>query len=178
MIERARRLADGVLNSEGRSTRHILLGVGVTLGAALIASSLAARGARPVEPPKANGARATTERPKSLFSVVLPALMSATTLSALRVWNAPASPARGAALRFWGVTQAVNALWLAIRPRSAAGQMLAAMTTAGATAAYAHEARKLDRRAGVMSAPHGRGVGLVNMVGEKLKSARHGATLH
>lgn len=177
MIERARELADGLLNSEGRSARHILLGVGVTLGAALLASALAAKGARPSAPEAASGPPSTTERPKGLLSVVLPALMSATTLSALRVWNAPAGPARGAALRFWGVAQAVNALWLAIRPRSAAGQMLAAMTTAGATAAYAHEARKLDRRAGVIAAPQGGGVGLVNMVGERLKTPPS-ATVH
>ena len=176
-----RDLADEFLNSNDRSTGHVVLGVGLMVGAALMAASVAARAARPSRDPLPSGARATIERPKSPLSVALPALFSATTLSAIRIWNAPQGPTRTSALAYWGVAQAVNALWLAVRPRNMVGQMLAAMTSAGVTAAYAHEARKLDRRAGVIAAPQGRGVGLVNIVGDRLKHLRASpptATLH
>ncbi len=179
MTASPRRLIEGYLNSEGRSTTHVLVGAGLAAGAALVATGLAARAARPAEADEDRAHGVFIEKPRNPLSIILPALFSATTVSALRVWNAPASTARASALRVWLVTQAVNGVWLAVRPRRMAGQMLAAMTSAGMMAAYAHYARQLDRRSGVMAAPQGRGVGMVNLVSEKLARRRAPApTVH
>ena len=121
---------------------------------------------------------AVTERPRGPLGLVLPAVFSATTLSALRVWNAPPATGRNATLRLWGVAQLVNALWLAARPRSRALQVAAAMSTAGMAAAFAHEARKFDPGAGKLAAPTGGGVHVANAVERKLKQGQGGQTLH
>lgn len=180
MIGRSRGMIDDFLNSEGRPGGHVLLGAGLAVGAALLATGLAARAARPLEPEEDRRDGTFIEKPRNPLGVILPALFSATTLSGLRVWNAPASAARASALRVWVGAQAINALWLAVRPRRMAGQMLAAMTSAGLAAAYAHYARQLDRRSGVIAAPQGRGVGMVNLLSERIAPRRDepAPTLH
>lgn len=174
-----RRLIEGYLNSEGRSTTHVVIGAGLAAGAALVATGLAARAARPAEPEEGREHGVFIEKPRNPLGIILPALFSAATVSAVRVWNAPASAARASALRVWLAAQALNGVWLAVRPRRMAGQMLAAMTSAGMMAAYAHYARQLDRRSGLMAAPQGRGVGMVNLVSERLDRRREPApTVH
>ena len=168
MLEQAREAVEGYFNSDGRSGRHVLLGLVLTAGAAVAASALAARAAQPVALEDDEREGAYIERARGPLSVIVPALASAATISALRVWNAPRSAARSTALRLWLGAQAANALWLGVRPRRMAGQMLAAMTTAGLTAAYAHHARQVDRRSGVMAAPQGRTLGMVNMMTERV----------
>jgi tryptophan-rich sensory protein len=78
-----------------------------------------------------------------------------TTLAALRVWNAPPSRERGQALTLWSALQASNILLTLWRPRRRAGQLAAAVATAGLTAAYAHAASYVDRKAATMTAPTG-----------------------
>lgn len=146
------------LNAEGRDPGHMALGVVATVGLGLLASAVATR----IVPPSRG--RAVTERPRGPFGLILPAVLSATTFSALRVWNAPPSSDRGAALRLWGVAQVANALLLALRPRSMAGQMSAAMTSAGLAAAFAHRARRIDETSGKLAAPIGGGVRVGNRI--------------
>ena len=121
MLERGRDIAEHVLNAEDRDGRHVALGLAAVIGIGLIGALAATRGGQAVDRRRlARGGDAeVVQAPKGLSSAAMPLILSVSTLSALRVWNAPASPARGAALRFWGVTQAVNALWLAIRRSSA-----------------------------------------------------------
>ncbi|HST91607.1 MAG TPA: hypothetical protein VLJ13_05350, partial [Brevundimonas sp.] len=83
MTTRPRHLIDTALNSEGRSPGHIALGLAVTVGAALLVSTVAARVARPTAAPLPGGGRATTEKPRTALSAIVPAVMSATTLSNL-----------------------------------------------------------------------------------------------
>lgn len=179
-IDDVREAAEGLLNSEGRSLRHVALGVALTAGFALLATAVATR-AIPPRPRStrslARGDGALVERPRGAMSLILPAVFSATTLSALRVWNAPGAPGRNGALRLWGLAQAVNAVWLALRPRSRAGQVAAAMTSAGLAAAFAHEARKFDLAAGRIAAPTGAGVHVANALQRRLKPAAD-ATAH
>jgi benzodiazapine receptor len=99
--------------------------------------------------------------------LILPAVFSATTLSAVRVWNAPRGRERNLAMGLWASAQALNAVWIALRPSSRALQIAAAMSSAGLAAAFAHEARKLDSRAGKLAAPAGRSVHLANIVQRK-----------
>ena len=56
------------------------------------------------------------EEPDRLHRGLQGARFTATTLSARRVWNAPALPGRNRTLGLWALAQGVNALWLAARP--------------------------------------------------------------
>ncbi len=166
-IDDVRDQAVDFLNSEGRSGAHVALGIGLTLGVALLATATATGAIKPAAARRSHrlhGDAPVTERPRGPLSLVLPAVFSATTLSAIRVWNAPSVPARRSAMQLWALAQGVNATWLAARPRSLPGQVLAAMTTAGLAAAFAHQARKLDRRAGMLAAPFGAATRIANRV--------------
>ncbi len=168
------------LNADERDVGHVVLGVAVTVGFALLATAIATgvigprhRSARQA----LRGEGPVTERPRGAFSLVLPAVFSATTLSAVRVWNAPANPTRTAAMGLWAGAQAINAIWIALRPASRGMQIAAAMTSAGLAAAFAHEARKMDPKAGKLASPTGVGVRLGNMFDRKARDATP-PTLH
>ena len=173
-IDDVREAAAEFLNSDGRSLGHVLLGAAVTAGFALFATALATGAITPRRTPHhLRGEEGPiTERPTGALSLVLPAVFSATTLSALRVWNAPTQPGRNRTLGLWALAQGVNALWLAARPASLRGQMVAAMSSAGLAAAFANHARRLDEGAGKIAAPTGAGVKLANLVERKIDEQR------
>ncbi|HEY0053531.1 MAG TPA: tryptophan-rich sensory protein [Caulobacteraceae bacterium] len=185
-LDKGREAARHMLNADDRTTGHVLLGIGLVVGAALLAGAVAEREARKID---ASGRRerytrtlGVVEAPKNWLAVVAPALLSATTLSAVRVWNAPAGPQRSMALGLWAALQALNTVWMATRPRRTWHQVVSAMSTAGLTAAYASHARKLDKRAATIVAPQGGGVSFANMLGEKFGGRKAGGgwapTLH
>lgn len=178
-LDDIREAAADFLNAEERDIGHVALGVAVTVGFALLATALASGAIGPRRRTVAQmreGAAPITERPRGAFSLVLPAVFSATTLSAVRVWNAPARPERTSAMILWAGAQAISAVWIAIRPASRGMQIAAAMTSAGLAAAFAHEARKLDPKAGKLASPTGTGVRLANLVDRKAEEAT--ATVH
>ena len=178
-IDDVRDAAADFLNAEGRSPTHVALGIAATVGFALLATVLATRTVQPrpaVLPTSRGVAAPITERPRGAFSLILPAVFSATTLSAVRVWNAPSNTTRTSAMVLWAGAQAINALWIALRPASRGMQIAAAMTSAGLAAAFAHEARKLDPAAGKMASPTGGGVRLANFL--QRKAAPPDATVH
>ena len=163
-LDTARDQAADFLNAEGRDWTHVALGLALTAGFALAATTAASKLIRP-QPRRAlalGGQAPITERPRGPVSLILPAMFSATTLSAVRVWNAPARPERRTAMALWVAAQAVSAVWLAARPTRRTTQILAAMSSAGLAAAFAHEARKLDPGAGKLASPMGMGVRLAN----------------
>jgi benzodiazapine receptor len=94
--------------------------------------------------------------PRWLFGPVWTTLYGLMSLSALRVWRTPPSPARRRALGLWGGQLAANAAWSPLffgahRPRAA----LADMAAMGAgVAGYVNEARKVDSLAAWMMAPY------------------------
>lgn len=166
MLDRGLEIAEDFLNAENRSGAHVLMGIGLLIGFGLTAAAIAQRGADEVDRAGRRAAtpgRGVVERPRGLISALSPFLMSATTLSAMRVWNAPATAARSRALGLWGVTQLTQALIIAARPRRFGFQIAGAMVAAGLASAYAHEARKLDRRAATIAAPTGARMGLTNL---------------
>jgi benzodiazapine receptor len=172
------RAAD-LLNAEGRSSVHVAAGIAITVGFALLATALASKAptrARSFQQLR-HGEAPVHEKPRGAFSLILPAVFSATTLSAVRVWNAPTSPARTLAMGLWFAAQTVNAVWLGLRPTSRNSQVAAAMSSAGLAAAFAFEARKLDDSAGKIAAPTGVGVRVANFLGRKTEQTT-GATLH
>ncbi|MBD3836026.1 tryptophan-rich sensory protein [Brevundimonas sp.] len=179
-IDDVRDAAADFLNSEGRSVGHVALGVALTVGFALLASGIASGALRPKRTLKhvRNRDLPVTEKPRGAFSLILPAVFSATTLSAVRVWNAPPRRERTVAMALWAAAQTVNAVWLGLRPSSMWKQVAAAMSAAGLAAAFAHEARKLDEGAGKMASPTGSGVRLGNFLHRKADEAARERTLH
>lgn len=179
-IDDVRDAATDFLNSEGRSAGHVAIGVALTVGFALLATGIASGALRPKRTMKQvrNRDLPVTEKPRGAFSLVLPAVFSATTLSAVRVWNAPPRRERTVAMGLWAAAQTVNAVWLGLRPSSLWQQVLAAMSSAGLAAAFAHEARKLDEGAGKLAAPHGAGVRVGNFLHRKADHASRERTVH
>ncbi len=171
-LDTARDQAADFLNAEGRDWTHVALGLALTAGFALAATTAASKLIRP-QPRRAlqplGGDAPITERPRGPISLILPAMFSATTLSAVRVWNAPARPERRTAMALWIAAQAVSAVWLAVRPTRLTTQIAAAMSSAGLAAAFAHEARKLDPAAGKLASPTGMGVRLANRAEARLR---------
>lgn len=163
-LDDARDAAGDFLNANDRDPGHVALGVALTVGFALAAMALARTTIRPARPRPADDDMPITERPRGPLSLILPAMFSATTLSAVRVWNAPKARERNVAMGLWAGAQALNAVWIALRPASRGLQIAAAMSSAGMAAAFAHEARKLDARAGKIAAPNGGLVRLANRV--------------
>ena len=166
-LDDARDAATGFLNAEGRHPGHVLLGVGLTVGFALAATAFATRTLTPERDPPHDGHAPVTERPRGPLSLILPAVFSVTTLSAVRVWNAPPARERTMAMTLWAGAQALNAVWIALRPASRAMQIAAAMSSAGMAAAFAHEARKIDTRAGKLASPIGGGTRIANDIEEQ-----------
>ncbi len=178
-LDDVREAAAEFLNAGERSPGHVFLGVTITVGFALLATALATGTVSPRRRTVAqarDGAAPVAERPRGAFSLVLPAVFSATTLSAVRVWNAPSRPERTTAMILWAGAQAINAIWIAMRPASRGMQIAAAMTSAGLAAAFAHEARKLDPGAGKLAAPTGGSVRIANFL--ERKAAPRDATVH
>jgi benzodiazapine receptor len=103
-------------------------------------------------------------QPKPMTSLLLPPLFIAMTLSGLRTWNSPSSPARTRALTIWSLVQGFNALWLGLGAKRVGGQLGAATASLAASAAYALEARKV----GGGSAPDLGWVGIANALTAQL----------
>ncbi|HYC67670.1 TspO protein [Brevundimonas sp.] len=166
-LDDAREAATDFLNAEGRHPGHVALGIALTVGFALAATVFATRALSPVRDHPDDDHAPVTERPRGPLSLILPAVFSVTTLSAVRVWNAPHTRARTVAMSLWAGAQALNAVWIALRPAGRAMQIAAAMSSAGLAAAFAHEARKIDVRAGKLASPMGRKVHMANTVEEQ-----------
>ena len=173
MTSRMRGAVDNLANSRGRSTEHLLVGLGVTAAAVLGSAMIARLNAPTADNPKAFAkyqalkAPAFTPPPKA-FAVIWPPLFLALTVSGLRIWNAPKSPARTQALTLWGVVQALNALWMALGPGKLGGQLATAITSLGTSAAYVWRARRVDPPAARMVAPYVGWIGFANVLTEEL----------
>lgn len=184
IAQTARDAVDALANSRGRSTRHLLVGLGLAAGAVL-ASALIARASAPT-PDRLwiEAGRDRLDKPgfspsKAAFGMIWPPLFLALTLSGLRVWNAPSSPARTQALTLWGVVQALNAVWMALGPRRLGGQLTAAVVSLGTSAAYAWRARRVDIPAASMVTPYVGWIGFANVLSGDLWRRDHARpTLH
>jgi benzodiazapine receptor len=171
IAEQARDTLDTLANSQGRSGRHVATGVALTAGAVLLSWALARQNA-----PDAPKAQAQYDRldkpgfapPKAAFTAVWPPLYIALTLSGLRIWNAPASPARTRALALWSLVQGFNALWMGFGFKHLGGQMTASVASLGTSLAYAWQARKVDAPAAGMLAPYLGWVSFANVLSEEL----------
>jgi len=164
---------DSLANSRGRSTQHILIGLGLTVGAVAISALVARLNVRAeddyevysdYEEPIYEEAKT----PSKVFATVWPPLFMALTLSGLRIWNAPKSAARTQALTLWGTVQALNAVWMALGPKRLGGQLAAAIASLGTAAAYVWRARQVDPPAANLVAPYVGWIGFANVLSEGL----------
>jgi tryptophan-rich sensory protein len=164
---------DSLAKSRGRSTQHILIGVGLTVGAVAI-SALVARMNAPTEDnwevysDYEELVQPAIKPPSKVFAMIWPPLFMALTLSGLRIWNAPRSAARTQALTLWGTVQALNAVWMALGPKRLGGQLAAAIASLGTSAAYVWRARQVDPPAANMVAPYVGWIGFANVLTEEL----------
>ncbi|PVM92028.1 TspO/MBR family protein [Caulobacter endophyticus] len=148
---------------------QLAIGLALAGGAVLAASLLGRRHERVIDDEEyavgyAEMHEPVAHQPKPLTSLLLPPLFIAMTLSGLRTWNAPSSPARTRALTLWSLTQGFNALWLAFGTKRGGGQLAVATASLGASAAYAVEARKV----GGASAPDLGWLGVANALTAQL----------
>ncbi len=162
-----------ITNARGRSARHVAIGVAITAGAVLASALIARANAPTPDNPQVKADYDALEQtplqpPRAAFGLVWPPLFMALTLSGLRIWNAPKSPARTQALTLWGAAQGLNALWMALGPRRLGGQLATAVASLGASAAYAWRARKVDAPAAGMVTPYVGWIGFANVLTEEL----------
>lgn len=94
--------------------------------------------------------------PPAVFGPVWTALYTLIGLSGYRVWRAPRSRARTAALRLWGAQLAFNAAWSPLFFRAHA--LRAALADSGllfaASALYTRKAAQVDRTAAGLAVPY------------------------
>ena len=173
IAESLRETVDRMANSRGRTSRHLLAGVALTAGAVAI-SALVARANAPT-PGRPEIKRAHDDLPqpgftppRAAFSIIWPPLFLALTLSGLRIWNAPKSPARTQALTLWATVQALNGIWMALGPRRLGGQLAAAVASLGTSAAYAWRARQVDAPAANLVAPYLGWISFANVLTEEV----------
>jgi tryptophan-rich sensory protein len=163
---------DSLANSRGRSTQHILIGVGLAVGAVAI-SALVARLNAPTDDYEVYSdyeepVFAETPPRSKVFATLWPPLFMALTLSGLRIWNAPRSAARTQALTLWGLVQGLNAVWMALGPRRLGGELATAVASLGTAAAYVWRARRVDPPAAGLVAPYVGWIGFANVLSEEL----------
>ena len=173
MPSSVREAVDTVAGSRGRSTEHLLIGLGVTAAAVLGSAIVARLNAPTPDNPEIYSDYEALEQPafrppRQVFSLVWPPLFLALTVSGLRIWNAPRSAARTQALTLWGVVQGLNALWMALGPRRLGGQLATAVTSFGTSAAYVWRARQVDAPAARLVAPYVGWIGFAGALTEEL----------
>jgi tryptophan-rich sensory protein len=171
--ETLRGAVDSLANSRGRSARHLMIGLGLTVGAVLASAMVAKRTAPAPENPKAWSEYQKLEKPKftpprAMFGIVWPPLFLMLTLSGLRIWNAPKSAARSQALVLWTFAQALNALWMALGPKRLGGQLATATAAIGTAGAYVWRAGKVDKPAAGLVSPYVGWIGFAGALTEEL----------
>ena len=183
MTSRMRGAVDSLANSRGRSTEHLLIGVGATVAAVLGSALIARLNAPTPDNPKVQAKYQALDKPsftppRSAFAVIWPPLFLALTVSGLRIWNAPRSASRTQALTLWGVVQALNALWMALGPGKLGGQLATAITSLGTALAYVWRARRVDAPAANLVAPYVGWIGFANVLTEELWRKNPKPTIH
>lgn len=149
----------GLINARGRSGKHVAEGVALCALAVLASAAVAGAAAPTKANPKRERQNARLEKPdfqppKKTFGAVWAPLFVTLTLSGIRIWNAPASAARGRALGLWGGLQMLNALTMLWGPRRQTATLLTHLAALGGAFAYLNEARKVDATSAAIVSPY------------------------
>jgi benzodiazapine receptor len=157
---------------DGTSRKHALLAL---LGFGAATAAVAGLGSIAVSasvrsPWYARLQKPPFQPPRQAFGPVWTALYGLMAASAWRIWRAPSSPARTRALALWGGQLALNGAWSWIffgarRPKNALVELTAMLAT---IAAYANEARKVDRTAAWLIAPYLAWTGFAGALNEEI----------
>ena len=173
-----------MLNARGRRPLHVMEGLAICLGAVTVSAALAARNAPSKEHPKQRAAEAMLDKPdiapdKDDLGAIWAPLFLVLTLSGLRIWNSPASPARTRALGFWGAIQGLHAIWALLGPRRQTAQLAVAVATLGGGLAFLNEARKVDSTSAALVSPYVGWMSLANVIkGEVWRRNKDRPTIH
>jgi len=141
LIDTARDKAGSYLNAGGHNWQYVavggLLAVSFTLAVTALANEIAPN----------QSSRRVSGNVKSHIktgNLLLPAVFSTNTLSAIRVWNAPKGYRRSSAMCLWSLAQVANIWWATSRPQRLWGQIFSAMTAAGLSAAFTYETQRMQ----------------------------------
>ena len=156
------------------AVHHILLGLGITAaavaGAALVARMQAHADAAPDTYSDYDDKTASPTKPVSTtMSLLWTPLFMALTVSGLRIWSAPRSPARTQALTLWGVAQGLNTAWMALGPARLGGRLTAAVASLGTASAFAWRAGQVDAKGAKVVAPYAGWMGIANVLSDSLR---------
>ena len=153
---------------------EILLGLAVTGGAVLASALVSARNSPAPTQPAPRRFYKRLEKPPftppdAVFGIWGP-LYAALTVSGLRVWLAPRSPARTQALAHWFLIQLGNALsvWLGFGKRRLGASAAETALTVVNAAAYAESARRVDGPAAALALPYVAWIGFAAVLTEEL----------
>jgi translocator protein len=173
-----------MLNARGRRPLHVVEGLAICLGAVTISAALAARNAPSREHPRLRAQEAMLDKPdmapetKDLGAIWAP-LFLVLTLSGIRIWNSPDSPARSRALGLWGLIQTLHAVWAMLGPKRQSAQLATTVGTLGAGIAYLYEARKVDSTSAALVSPYVGWMSLANLIkGEVWRRNKDNPTVH
>jgi benzodiazapine receptor len=174
----------GLINARGRSPGHVAGGLALCATAVLASAAIAAAAA----PTKANPTRARQnamlrkpdmQPPKKTFAAVWPPLFATLTLSGVRIWNAPSSPARSRAMGLWGLLQAMNALTMLWGPKQQSATLATHLATLGGAFAYVNEARKVDATSAAIVSPYLGWMSFAGILSEEIwRKNRNRPTIH
>jgi tryptophan-rich sensory protein len=165
----AREGLDKVANSRGRDLGHVRNGL-IVVGGALLLSIALGKFASHEAHEEEDERQAEGESEPRQLSAVWPPLFLALTISGFRIWNAPRSSRRDAALGLWGVVQALNIALMAFGPKRLGGQTGVAFVATGAALAYAKLAQRVDRGAAQLVTPFVGWGSIANLVADNVRA--------
>ena len=173
-----------MINARGRRPLHVAEGFAILLGAVTVSAALAARNAPTRENPKRRVEEAMLDKPdfapeQKDFAAIWGPLFLVLTLSGIRIWNSPPSPARSRALGFWALIQGLHAVWALLGPRRQTAQLATAAATLGGGLAYLNEARKVDSTSAALVSPYVGWMSVANLIkGEVWRRNKDKPTIH
>lgn len=164
---------DDTLNARGRSAAHVAGGLVLVAGAMLASAVVAYMEGSSEANPKERARLDSLEKPpfqpsKKSFSAVWPPMFLLLTLSAVRIWNAPSSPARSRALGVWFGIQVMHAVTMAVGVKHQTAQLIANVATMLGGLAYAREAKDVDPPSAAIITPYVSWMAFGNLIAAEL----------
>jgi len=164
---------DDSLNARGRSPTHVATGFALLAGAVLASALVTYREGPTRSNPRERARLASLEKAplqpsRKSFAAVSPPMFLLLNLSAMRVWNAAATPARTRALCLWGGLQALQAVSTLAGVKRQTVQLAAGVATMAAALAYAKDAGEVDPPSGAIIAPFVSWMAFAGLLAEEL----------
>lgn len=164
---------DDTLNAKGRSAAHVAAGIALVVGAVLTTAVVAYKEGPSDANPKEKARLASLEKPdfqpsQKSFAAVWPPMFLLLTLSAIRIWNAPAGVHRTRALGIWTGVQVLHAINMLVGVKQQTAQLIGNLATMAVGFLYAREAKKVDPPAAAIVAPYVSTMAFANVLSAEL----------